>query len=296
MEKIIKSILEKENLSYEKLIKVHSGFTNLVYFIDNKFVIKLSQDNEIKQKLNKEISIYKNISRDYMPKYIASGEYFGYVYLIISKLDGKTLYEIWHTTTLEDRKSIIAQIVNILKDFHRQQFDFMDNEYKNFSWIEVVSKELSDKSKALKKLKFNTTMIDRFIYEKVPILFKENQYALVYNDAHFDNFILNDGKISLIDFDRVRVCPVDYEMLIIKTMCDNPTKFASEKDEKNIIDKDYFGLYECFKTKYPEMFSNENVDKRIFIYQFNYLMEQAIEINDMKWIGKLLYEFENHIL
>ena len=46
-----------------------------------------------------------------------------------------------------------------------------------------------------------------------------------------DNFIYNNGALGLIDFDRVRVCPIDYEMLIFKTMCGNPSKFASEEDE-----------------------------------------------------------------
>ena len=94
----------------------------------------------------------------------------------------------------------------------------------------------------------------------------------------------------MIDFDRVRVCPIDYEMLIFKTMCDNPWKFASEEDEEKIIEKDYSAIYQIFKAHYPEMFQIKHIDKRISVYQFNYLMGQAIKCQDSEWIEQLLVE------
>ena len=139
---------------------------------------------------------------------------------------------------------------------------------------------------------FNTTSLDTLISKELPILFAKNEFGLVYNDAHFDNFIYDNGKLSLIDFDRVRVCPVDYEMLIFKTMCDNPSKFASEEDEEKIIDEHYADIYEIFKSEYPTMFENKYVERRIFIYQFNYLIGQAIKCCDNKWINELLLKLK----
>ena len=46
-----------------------------MYFIDNCYVIKFSNDENIKEKLEKEITIYKNLDLSYIPKYIASGNY-----------------------------------------------------------------------------------------------------------------------------------------------------------------------------------------------------------------------------
>ena len=60
MENIIKEILHKENIPFEKITKATSGFTNLVYFIDDKIVIKMSKDDNIKKKINKETTIYQN--------------------------------------------------------------------------------------------------------------------------------------------------------------------------------------------------------------------------------------------
>ena len=291
MEDFIKAILIKEKISYNNISKSTVGYNSLVYFIDDKFVIKISKDETTKKKLHKEISIYKNIKLECIPKYITSGVMQGYLYLIISKVKGNSLYSIWHTLSKEERQSCIKQIARILKVFNNKDTDFLDAEYKDLNWITFLSNELTTKSKILTKMGFNVTNIDNFISHELPIIFKQNKYGLVYNDAHFDNFIYDNGKLKLIDFDRVRVCPIDYEMLIFKTMCDNPRKFASEKDEDKIKDDDYIGIYQLFQSEYPEMFVNENIDKRISVYQFNYLIGQAIQCNDSQWIIELLDNF-----
>ena len=50
MEQIVKQILDKENIEYKNITKSASGFTNQVYFVDDKLVIKMSNDPEIKNK------------------------------------------------------------------------------------------------------------------------------------------------------------------------------------------------------------------------------------------------------
>ena len=291
MEELIKKILLNTNISFNKITKARSGFTNLVYFIDDKFVIKMSKDKNLIKKLEKEISIYKNITLDCIPKYLISGEIQDYKYLIISKLNGKSLYSIWHTLTKDERENCVKQIARILKDFNNQNTDFLANDYKLLNWLQFFSNELKSKVKYLKEMGYNILYIETYISQVLPKILSQNYYGLVYNDAHFDNFIYNNGKLSLIDFDRVIVCPIDYEMLIFKTMCDNPKKFASEEDESKIKAEDYDGIYELFKNEYPEMFENPFIEQRINLYQFNYLMGQAINGKKHEWIKKLLNNF-----
>lgn len=292
---IIKNILEKHNISYNHISKATSGFTNLVYFIDDKYVIKLSNDTLIKKKLEKETSIYKNIKLTCIPKYVASGNENNYQYLIITKVSGKSLYSIWHTLSTIDRQNCIKQIAQILKSFNSQDTQFLSHEYKDLDFITYITNELKAKLKDLTQMGYEIKHLDDFISHKLPKLLNDNIYGLVYNDAHFDNFIYNNGKLTLIDFDRVRACPIDYEMLIFKTMCENPCKFASEEDEEHIKIEDYADIYETFKKEYPEMFTNKNVEKRIFIYQFNYLIGQAIKCKDNDFIKQLLSDFNKVI-
>lgn len=295
MENTIKQILNKHSITFNNITKATSGFTNLVYFVDNNYVIKMSKDEDIKNKLNKETSIYKNIKLEFIPKFIASGEFNNYQYLIITKIDGKSLYSIWHTLQEQERQNCIKNIAKILKEFNQQNYDFLDEQYKYFDWSKYLSTELKNKSKLLEQAGFNVDKLNNFIFNDLPILFNKNNFGLVYNDAHFDNFIYHNKKLYLIDFDRVIVCPIDYEMLIFKTMCQNPTKFASEEDEEKILEKDYLNIYQQFKNEYKKMFANNYVEKRILIYQFNYLIGQAIKCNDNVWITELLNNFEKQI-
>lgn len=288
MESLIKNILKNENITPKTITKATSGFTNLVYFVNDDMVIKLSQDSNTKTLLEKETLLYKNFTIKNIPKYISSGDFGDYKYLIISKIEGKALYSIWHTFTQEERIRCVKKIAKILKEFNSQDYEFLSENYMEFNWIQYITNELKNKSNLLKEMNYNTTKLDQFITKELPYLYSENKFGLVYNDAHFDNFIYNNGKLSLIDFDRVRVCPIDYEMLIFKTMCDMPWKFANEEDEENVIIADYAEIYETFKKEYPEMFANPNVEKRIKIYQFNYCVDQAIKIKDENWIKELL--------
>ena len=292
MIELIKDILNKEKLNYNKITKVNSGFTSIVYFVDD-MVIKLALQEEKKKKLKKEIDIYKNISLNNIPQYIASGEFNNYIYLIISKISGKSLYKVWHNLTEKDRANCIEQIAKTLKVFNKQNAEFLNSEYKIIEWEESVLGEFRYNINEIEKLGINTENVSKFVSSTD--LFKDNVFGLVYNDAHFDNFIYDKGKIYLIDFDRVVYAPIDYEMLIFKTMCDNPSKFASEEDEVNVFNEDFIKVYAWFNKYYKEIFEIKNIDKRIKIYQFNYHCKHALNMNNREfskeWLKELVDEF-----
>lgn len=231
-----------------------------------------------------------------MPKFIASGEYNDYSYLIIEKIRDNTLYSIWHTLSDSQRHNCIKQIANILRQINTHDAAFLDNKYKILDWKKHLTSNLKQISLELQKMNFNTSIIQNFIEYNLKNLFDENKFALVYNDAHFDNFIYYDNELKLIDFDRVIYCPVDYEMLIYKTMYDKPDKFANEYDEENIHEEDYAKIYTQIKEEYPEMFRHKKAEDRIKVYQFIYLIKQAIKTADHNWISSLLLDFKNSIL
>lgn len=296
MENIIKKILKQENIELNTLKKSSSGFTNQVYFINDDMVIKLTNDIDTIRQLRKETSIYQNIHLDYIPKYIASGNIDDAEYLIISKLEGSPLYSIWHTLDDNSRIDIVRQIAHILEDIHHTPALFFDDSDRDLDWIAMWNTRLHDRSTNLKEMGYDTTYVDTFISSHLHRLFDNNIYGLVYNDAHFDNFLYDKGKVYLIDFDRMRYCPIDYEMMIFKTMCDNPSKFASEIDEPNIVDDDYKNVYSTMVSSYPELFDIPYIEDRIYVYQFNYLMRQAISIKNHSWIKELLDDFNAFVI
>jgi len=293
MIELIERILEQESIAYQVIEKATSGFTNEVYFTDS-MVIKIASDEEKKKKLEKEIEIYKNIKLNNIPKYIASGQIDNYLYLIISKVKGKGLYSVWHTLNNVERESCVQQIATTLEEFNKQDAMFLDEEYKLTDWEDFVIGKLKENKQGLEQLGIDTRKLSDFIENNN--LFKENKYGLVYNDAHFDNFIFDNGTLSLIDFDRVVYAPLDYEMLIFKTMCDNPSKFASEEDEDIVFDEDFTQVYDWFKKYYKELFLTTNIVERVKVYQFNYLCGQALKMKNREigdqWAKELVDGFD----
>jgi hypothetical protein len=57
MKNLIKRILEHENIPYQTIIKSNSGFTNIVYFVDEKYVIKVVNTQTRPEKLDRLMNI-----------------------------------------------------------------------------------------------------------------------------------------------------------------------------------------------------------------------------------------------
>lgn len=290
----IKKILELEKINYTKIQKSDSGFTNFAYFIDNKYVVKVIANQAKREKLQKEIEFYKNTTLQYIPKYISSGCINDIDYLIIEKLEGCSLFEIWHTLDNNQRSDIVIQIAQILKDFHKQNSNCLDKKYITLDWVEKWNNSFLLNIDILKQKGYDTTLFEDFRIKMLPKIFEQQKPSLVYNDAHFDNFLYHNGQVKLIDFDRILYCSMDYELLIIKQMLDNPIKFASEKDEPNVDIKDYQNIYSILKTNYPELFDFEYLEQRVFVYQFIYNIGQSFEYHDTPRLEMELNKFLNY--
>ncbi len=290
METVVRQILEKENIAYKTIEKAISGFTSTVYFAGDA-VIKIAFDKDSKKKLLKEISVYRNIKSDSIPRYIADGKTEECGYLILSKEKGVGLYSVWHTLHEEERERCIEKITEILKQFHRQRGDFLAPEYKREDWENCITESLEEQKQRLDRLGIDTRPIVSFLEKND--LFQENVFGLVYNDAHFDNFLYDNGTLRLIDFDRVLYAPIDYEMLIFKSMCDTPKKFAS--DETVVFDKDFEYVYRWFQKYYRQMFTIPKIEERIKVYQFLYLCRQALKMENREmgtaWAESLVKGF-----
>jgi len=303
---IVEQILEKEKIEYKTLKKSTSGFTNDVFFIDDRLVVKITNDHETKKQLEKETYIYQNAQIRNIPAFIAGGEYEDYQYLIISKVKGVGLYSVWHELSDKQRENCVIQIAEILKNFNQIKPNFMPARYCYHNWKCHIIEKLTNRVGELKSQGYDASVVEKLIQTDCGGVFDENNMGLVYNDAHFDNFIYNKetGNLTLIDFDRVIYGAKDYELLIFKTMCDNPLKFASEKDEEVVFKMDFEMVYDLFKQNYKELFSEKHSAKRIMIYQFNYLLRQALAWKNSKaslWVEKLLDDVkhlddENYIL
>lgn len=293
MEELIKKICDKCNIKCQKIEKSVSGFTNITHFVNDEFVVKIINTFTKPEKLRKEIAFYKNVQLDFIPQYIDSGEIDGKDYLVIRKLNGQSLYNIWHTLNGIERSNVVNQIGNILNKFHTLKGDFLDSKFVQTDWISKWQKSFDLNIDILNKRGFDTSTLKDFKENRLTQLFSQNKPCLVYNDAHFDNFIYDNGKVYLIDFDRVLYCSIDYELLVVSMMIDAPQKFANAEAEPFVKKEDYQTIYSQLKVTSSDMFDFDNIDDRVFIYKFIYKLGQGYEYNRNNWIQDELNAFNN---
>ena len=291
MDTYLKKIVDDNNKIFKdikNISKINVGFTNSVYFADDKYIIKICKNKENEVKFKNEIEFYKsNADNKYIPKmysfYISTSND-DFSYEIIEKINGKSLYLVWHELDENKRKEIVKDIVNMMKSFHSIKGE-------SYDWALYINEKLERNFNKCFDLKlFSQTEKDMAeqILKNINDYLKSSDFRLVHSDIHFDNIIYcNDGQIKIIDFETSLYAPIDYELDIFLRMCNNPLKYASEEAENLVKIEDYQNIEKYFKEFYPEIYSVDNFEIRHEIYNLEAnlrLLPRFPEDNDLKKI------------
>lgn len=269
MEKYLNEIIEnnKELLNGLEIKKINVGFTNLVYSAGNKYIIKICNNKNNEKRFENEINFYlKNENNHYIPKlycYYISTKDTDYSYEIIEKVNGKSLYFVWHTFDEEKRKEIIKEISLMMKSFHSVKGE-------KYDWSLFIKEKLI---KDLNNCNSNN-LFTKEEQEKIEYIIEESskylesaEFGLVHSDIHFDNVLFDENNnLKLIDFETAIFAPIDYELDIFLRMCINPLKYSSEEIEEFVKVEDYINIPNYLKEYYPEIFNFKYYDIRHLIY------------------------------
>lgn len=285
MEKIINKIL-KQNISLFGINpiveKINVGFTNTIYNINDSFIVKICTNINNENEFKKEIDFYKsNEENSLFPKlYYSSNDKkdIPYLYEIIEKVEGVSLYNVWHTFNEEQREEIIKQLCIAMKHIHSNTgkcYDWTKNIKDQFILLYEKAKKLSIFNDDEEKLLYNA-------YTKFEKYLESNDFVLIHNDLHFDNIFFYAGKIKIIDFERSMYAPRDFELDILYRMIRKPWKFASEETEQYINLSDYSNIMLYIEKYYPELVNIPNLYKRLAIYDIVYFLKQLIQHPDVE--------------
>ena len=279
MGEIIDKIIEKNKDIFgtvENIQKVNVGFTNEIYIINNKYIVKICINIDNEKNFEKEINFYKsNINNVLIPKlYYSNTEKseIPYYYEIIEKIEGTSLYNVWHTFNENQREEIIKQLCDAMKMFH-------SNIGESYDWIKKTKdlySDLYEKAKNMNLFSSEERLLLDNVYLKIDEYIKPNEFVLIHNDLHFDNIIYNNGKIKLIDFERSMYAPKEFELDILYRMVRKPWKFASEEAEEYTKKEDYDNIMKYIEKYYPEIIHIDNLYKRLSIYDIVYYLKQYI--------------------
>lgn len=283
--KVIEKIFLQYNLGEVNSIqKIEIGFTNKVYVVNNKFILKVCEDKDNEKNFEKEVFFY-NCFRDKIavPKikvYDHSKKTYPKSFMIYSRIEGDNLYSKWHLLSDSQRKNIIKQLCNILRVINNTSYPKFAKKFKMNSSINWHNKIINKIKHSLKRIEKRKIIPKEFI-QSIKDFVKENHHALreqkialVYWDAHFDNILVKNNKIvGILDFERTELASIDFTLDIIKRIVDFPKKYMSKESEKFAKKEDYAQLLVWFQEFYPELFDFQDIDKRLDLYAIEHDLE-----------------------
>lgn len=279
MQEIIKKIIENNKSLFGDnpiVNKINVGFTNTLYSINDSFILKICTDLNNEPKFNKEIEFY-NANKDnvLIPKlYYANTDKtdIPYYYEILEKINGVSLYDVWHTFSEKQREDIIKQLCEAMKQFH-------NNKGKSYDWVKRTSDLFVNSYSKAKELNLFTIEEQELLeraYSKFGEYLQSNEFVFIHNDLHFDNVFYDNEKIKLIDFERSIYAPRDFELNILYRMIRKPWKFASEENEQYTKLEDYKNVMSYIEKYYPELIHIDNLYQRLAIYDMVYFLKQYV--------------------
>jgi len=96
--------------------------------------------------------------------------------------------------------------------------------------------------------------------------FKENKFGIIHGDLHFDNFMYNNGKLILLDFERYMIAPIDYDFRIFCRYSETPWLWASAKTDMLTVEFDYQDIMKIFIENYCELSKIPYIEERLEVY------------------------------
>ena len=277
--------------------KINVGFTNTIYNVNDKYIIKICSDIKNESSFQKEIDFYNvNRDNDLIPKLYYSDnskKIIPYYYEILEKIEGVTLYNVWHTFSDNEREEIIKQLCEAMKKMHSNVGEYYD-------WSKYNKEKFNKLFNKVKKHElFNEDEIETLnkVYSLFDKYLVSNEVVLVHNDIHFDNIFINNGKIKIIDFERSMYAPKDFDLHILHYMIRQPWKHASEDCEKFTKVEDYANIMNYIEKYYPEIIHTSNLYKRLAIYDVIYELSHFIKFSKYRdELRKAVFDAANIVL
>jgi aminoglycoside phosphotransferase (APT) family kinase protein len=270
--------------------KSHAGFTNTVYELEDKLILKIctdAEENDVPFLLEAQLYGYFQ-SKLPVPQLIAYSDektIIPYSFMLYPRLPGENVYNVWHLMTVKQRTDIVKQLCVMLKLINDTNLIDLPSEIalkpvKNNCWREEITSRIYkylEIVKSMQSLSSETIdRVERFVEDNSHCL-NDQKLALTYWDIHFDNVLVNktNGQITgLLDFERTDIASVDFVLETVKRMVDFPKKYMSEYAEQFFTkNEDYAELLNWYQEFYPELFAFKDMEKRLALYSLAHDLE-----------------------
>ena len=292
-EEIEKIFRENKLSKVDSIEKIEIGFTNEVYLINGKFILKVCEDKDNEINFDKEVFFYsffkKKLSVPKIKVYDNSKKIYNRFYMIYPKIEGDNVYSKWHLLNNKEREKIVKQLCEILRVINNSSSDKFAKKFEidsSINWQEKILAKIQKSLSKVEKRKLLSVDLIKSIKDFVnanKYALKEQKVALVYWDVHFDNILIQGDKIvGILDFERTELASIDFVLNVVRRMVDYPKKYMSEDFEKFARKEDYAQLLDWFKEFYPELFEFEDLNKRLDLYALEHDLNTLLDWPDAK--------------
>lgn len=277
---VILKIIDNNLMLQGKEIKlINTGFTNTIYIVGD-YVIRICSNIKNEKRFKNEINFYKeNTDNKFLPKmYVGdfSKKDVPYMYEILEKVEGKPLYELWYKMSDMEREDVIVKLIEVLKLFHLRKVE-------NIDFSLVLENRIRD---IQRKSTLPSDLFDMMV-KKANLLFKDCKCGYIHGDLHFDNILYDGNKISILDFERSMIAPIDYDFRLL-LMCEYyPWKWASVSTDMLTVENDYQGLRQMLLDNYYELSNIPNINERLDFYLLLEMVDHNKNSEDKEVINSL---------
>lgn len=242
-------------------------------FVSDNYVIKIYYPKKFDYYYN-ELEVYKSLSlSEHLPNLLFYGESKNYKYIVLSKVDGELLFDVWDKLTNLERKHYLKEMAEVLKNINNIRSDIV-----NFKGI--MSEEFNN---SMSKLCYTNKTKEylRSIHDaNIEYINNAENASLIHVDTHFYNFMI-DSKNRLVayDFEHTIMAPKDYQLVRLYRMNYYPETFVYPRNslDKKKIKKYSSVLFEIIKN-YPQLI-NSKTNERMKVYLLNYLLKEINRCN-----------------
>lgn len=286
---VIKAIEEKTNEKVISIKQTNSGYSRIVFIINDRYILKIVTNSIKDNDTIKEVEFLLNNNLEFIPKVIFSDftkNTFPYVYYLEKKINGKSLLLKWPSLKEIEKQQILVQLMEKLEKLHSLDYNshFDDNcldlllkEYNNYLNKIIDSNILNNEKKY-------------YLYELkniIPKLLEGAKTGLIHGDLHFNNILVDDdNKISIIDFEKLKYSFIERELDPINRMSRNPNSFNTNSKVK-LSEYDFRNIMNFIKNNFKAI-NNDKFDDRLLLFDC---------LNSLMWLEKYpKYELYNDIL
>ena len=281
--------MEEENIDVKEIEKIIGepvqsierityGYTNKIYSINGRYILKICT-NERNRDNFKRASLFcqKYFGSINCPKVLYSCLDTDNAWQIEEQANGENLFFKWNQLNKDKKEDIMRKICTELRKIHEiPVMEIFKSNFKPEDWKRKFEKDILKKIDSLESKGLNFVglyeRIKEYMTQNLEAL-DETDFRVCHTDMHFDNIMIDDdNNITILDYDRLRISSIDYELNIFNIMSKTPELVANDELKERVKKEDYSEILSMIQKDYPEMFKFDHLNERLNIYALKHYL------------------------